>query len=176
MLYIFQSIHLLMLLFLFLLYFLDFKGEGSIALEDILVYLMDLALNGDSLEIAQAIRQTLEKRKISVKELQRSLIKSDILRTGSVPHTTFEKNYLKLCGGENYVKSDYMTDIERYIDPNKEGKMDINFIVAVSTVCGDVERAENKLKNLFKIMRVKGIDYRQAILDERGKYHTNLSS
>ena len=144
------------------------------AIEDILLYLMDISLRGDDVEAAVAIRQTLEKRKVPVKELQRSLVKNDVARSGYIDHKSFEKIYLKLCGGTTYVKSDYMTDIERYIDPKKDGKLDINFLLGICSLSSDVVRAESKLKNLFKIMRVKGINYRELINKDFGKFFIYL--
>ena len=134
---------------------------------------MDISLRGDDVEAAVAIRQTLEKRKISVKELQRSLIKNDVTRSGFVDHQSFEKLFLKLCGGPTYVKSENITDIERYIDPKKDGKLDVNFVLSICTVSGDVLRAESKLRNLFKIMRVKGINYRELISKDLGMFFIN---
>ena len=49
-------------------------------------------------------------------------------------------------------------------------KMDINVIVAMAIECADVLRAENKLKNLLKMLRVKGIDYRAIIMEDAGIY------
>ena len=165
-------IYLSLLMFSLILNFnLDFRGEGSVAVDDILLYLMDISLQGDTLEISIAIRQTLEKRKIHVKELQRLLLKNDIMRTGFIDHKSFEKIYLKLCGGENFVKSDHMADIERYIDPKKDGKLDILFLIAICNVNNDIQRAENKLKNLFKIMRLKEIDYKKIIMKDLGTAH-----
>ena len=120
------------------------------------------------MEASQALRQTVEKRKVVPKELQRALVKVDSQRTGCVNYKDFEKVFLKLCGGESNVSSDQLADIERYIDPQKDGRMDINFLTAMATVCGDVVRAEAKLKNLFKILRVRGVDYRGALSKEAG--------
>jgi hypothetical protein len=139
-----------------------------VPLEDLLLYCLDLALDGDDIEAAQALRQTVEKRKVAPRELLRALVKVDSQRTGFVNHKDFERVLLKLCGGENNVSSDQLADIERYIDPQKEGKIDINFVTAMATVCGDVGRAESKLKNLFKILRVRGVDYRAAFAKESG--------
>ena len=120
------------------------------------------------MEASQALRQTVDKRKVVPKELHRALVKIDSQRTGFVNYKEFEKVLFKLCGGENNVSTDQLADIERYIDPQKEGKIDINFITAMATVCGDVARAESKLKNLFKILRVRGVDYRAAFAKEAG--------
>ena len=154
----------------------DFRNESSVAVEDLLLYCTDLAFEGDDVEAALAFRQTLEKRKVPSKELQRALIKVDNTHTGYVNHKTFDKLYLRLCGGDSYVKTDQLSDIKRFVDPLRDGKMDVNVIVAMAIVCGDVSRAENKLKNLLKTMRVKGIDYRAIITEDAGtcctfKYH-----
>jgi hypothetical protein len=145
-----------------------------VPLEDLLLYCFDLALDGDDIEAAQALRQTVEKRKVAPRELLRALVKVDSQRTGFVNYKEFEKVLLKLCGGENYVSNDHLADIERYIDPQKEGKIDINFVTAMATVCGDVARAESKLKNLFKVLRVRGVDYRAAFTKEAGRYSQQI--
>ena len=154
---------------------LDHRNEGLVALEDIQLYCMDLALEGDDVEAAQAMRQTIEKRKIPYKELHRVLSKLDSQRTGFVDHKSFEKAFVKLCGGENSVSKENLSDIERFIDPEKEGKLDLNFTVGLAIVCGDVLRAESKLKNLFKIMRVRGVDYREAISKQAGECRTKFN-
>ena len=150
----------------------DFRNESSVAVEDLLLYCTDLAFEGDDVEAALAFRQTLEKRKVPPKELQRALIKADNTHTGYVNHKTFDKLYLRLCGGDSYVKTDQLNDIKRFVDPLRDGEMDVNIIVAMAIVCGDVSRAENKLKNLLKTMRVKGIDYRAIITEDAGAYCT----
>ena len=141
-------------------------------MEDVLLYCTDLAFEGDDIEAALAFRQTIDKRRIPSKELQRALIKADTAHTGYVDHKTFDKLFLRLCGGESFVKPDQLSDIKRYVDPLRDGKMDINVIVAMAIVCADVVRAENKLKNILKTMRVKGIDYRAILMEDAGTYCT----
>ena len=139
-------------------------------MEDVILYCTDLGFEGDDIEAALALRQTIEKRKVPWKELQRALMKADNTRTCYINHKTFDKLFIRLCGGDSFVKVDQLSDIKRFVDPQRDGKMDINIIVAMAIVCGDVQRAENKLKNLLKTMRVKGIDYRAIIMEDAGTY------
>ena len=156
--------------------FTDFRNESSVAVEDVLLYCTDLAFEGDDIEAALALRQTIEKRKVPWKELQRALMKADTTHTGYINQKTFDKLFMRLCGGDSFVKVDQLSDIKRFVDPLRDGKMDMNIIVAMAIVCGDVSRAENKLKNLLKTMRVKGIDYRAIIMEDAGTYCTLLVS
>jgi Ca2+-binding EF-hand superfamily protein len=147
---------------------LDFRGEGSVFIEDILLYCMDLAYNGDSLDAALVCRQTLEKKKVPLKDLQRGLTRLDSKRSGQVNHKSFEKVFIKLCGGEGLVTSDQLADLERFVDPQKDGKVDINYLLAIATVSSDIPRAESKLKNCLKVMRVRGNSYRKELQREGG--------
>ena len=145
----------------------DHKGDG-VAVEDIVIYCMHLAQEGDSLEAAQAFRQTLEKKKIPAKDLARALIKVDIKHKGTVSTDEFEKVFFKLCGGEQFVKRDLLTDIERYMDPQHDGEIDIMFVTGMATACADTARAESKLKQCFKLLRARGSNYREAVIRDCG--------
>jgi Ca2+-binding EF-hand superfamily protein len=129
---------------------------------------MDLAHNGDSQDAALVCRQTLEKKKVPIKELQRGLIRLDTKRSGQVNHKSFEKVFIKLCGGEGSVTSDQLADLERFVDPQKDAKIDINYLIAIASISCDTTRAESKLKNCFKVMRVRGNSYREELLREGG--------
>ena len=145
----------------------DHKGDG-VAVEDIVIYCMHLAQEGDSLEAAQAFRQTLEKKKIPAKDLARALIKVDIKHKGIVSTDDFEKVFFKLCGGEQSVKRDLLTDLERYVDPQHDGEIDILFVTGMATACADTARAESKLRQCFKLLHARGNSYREAVIRDCG--------
>ena len=53
---------------------------------------------------------------------------------GTIDTKAFEKTISKLCGGERAVKSDQLGDIERYVDPDRDGVLDILFLAGRHTV------------------------------------------
>ena len=54
-----------------------------------------------------------------------ALVQADTKRKGAVETKDFERAFAKLCGGEGAVKSDLLADIERYVDPQRDGTMAI---------------------------------------------------
>lgn len=127
---------------------------------------MLLFSTGDDREATLVCRQILDKKKISVKEILRSLNKIDRNHNGYLDSKSFEKVLVSLF--HNEIKNNQINILLNFLDPKKDNKIDINYFVSVITICNDVIRAENKLKNVFKIMRIRGIDYQHAILKEKG--------
>ena len=151
---------------------LDFEGKGSVAADDVLLYLLGLAYDNDSLEAADALRETLLKKKVPAKEVLRQLSKSAGKKddTGYVESGTMDKILRKLSGGASSFSDDQMSDLLRFVDPEKHGLVDVGYITALCLVANDAARAEAKLKNCLRIMRLRGsggsATYRDALSDE----------
>ena len=68
-----------------------------------------------------------------------ALVQMDTKRGGTVETKDFERAFAKLCGGEGAVKSDQLADIDRYVDPQRDGTMAITTIttrVFPLSLCG----------------------------------------
>lgn len=140
----------------------DFRNDGSVSVYDLVSFCMDAALENDCIPAGDAVADTFVKRKIPAKEFARTLHKADGQQTGFVDHRLFEKAVMKLVGQSN-VTEDQLGDMERFLDPEKDGNIDINYAAAIVTIGGDVSRAESKLRNMLRILRVRGVNYKEAI-------------
>ncbi|NDD93320.1 hypothetical protein EBZ37_14720, partial [bacterium] len=149
---------------------LDFEGKGSVTADDILLYFLGLAYDNDGLEAADALRETLLKKKVPAKEVLRQLGRSSGKKddSGFVECATMEKVLRKLSGGTNSINEDQMADILRFVDPDKQGQADVGYVAALCLVAQDEIRAETKLKNCLRIMRLRGSGsgYKEALLDD----------
>ena len=147
---------------------LDFEGKGSAAADDVLLFFLGLAFDNDSLEAADMMRDTLIKKKVPAKEVLRQLGRSSGRKddTGYVEHTVVEKVLRKLSGGTNAISDDQMSDLMRFVDPEKHGLVDYGYVAALCLVAGDTPRAEAKVKNALRIMRLRSLPYKDILLDD----------
>jgi len=145
---------------------LDINGEGTIAAEDLLVF-MQGEVSDNIFEVseraAKVYYETLVKNKASAKELLKNLTKYDTKFTGYVDFATFEKVVKKLSGSISW-KAEQIVDVARFLDPAKEGRIDCLYATALLFLISDTNRTEAKLKNLFRLMRIKGIKYKDLLL------------
>jgi Ca2+-binding EF-hand superfamily protein len=150
--------------------FLDLQGNSQASSFDLILYCYDLAWDGDSVEAAKAFQEAFLKTRVSVKEFHRTLVRSDTAKTGFVDSRTFEKVVAKLCGSK--LHPDIISDIERYLDPNKEGRIDLRFAAAMAYSSVDEARATMKLRNMLRILRSRNIDYKRELCESLGVSET----
>jgi hypothetical protein len=75
----------------------------------------------------------------------------------------FRSIIVKLAGSSTNI-FDSIADIKRFLDPKREGYVDVHYAAAIVTAASDVARCEAKLRNILKIMRIKNMDYKKLFL------------
>eukprot|EP00605_Chrysophyceae_sp_TOSAG23-4_P002649 GSChrysophyteH1.ASY1.ANO1.2925.1 assembled CDS len=132
---------------------------------------------------------------VTPKEFARSMAKYDALNNGFIDDKNFEKVLKKLVSGSSASKfgglnrfsrskaepknesidEDTIADLKNFLDPGRDGQIDRYYASAIATICLDCGQAESntegtklaeiKLKNCFRIMRLRGVDY-TTVLNE----------
>lgn len=150
---------------------LDVKNDGNISIYDLVLFCLDLALMNDNLEACQSIKRILDKKKTQPKEYARTLNKLTTKKSGYLDDVVYQKFLAKIYDmKENVAKFEEIEDVIRFLDPKKEGRVDIEYAAALGLICTDYNRATMKLKNMLRVLRTKNIDYKSILvtnLDER---------
>ena len=142
---------------------LGFTGESCVAVDDLLLYFMELASQNDSEEAFNAVKEVIVRKRVAAKEVTRLMLRSDSKGSGFLEHSTFEKIIVKLAGSSSNT-FDAIADLKRFLDPKREGVVDLHYAAAIITASSDPSRCELKLRNIFRIMRIRNIDYKKHFM------------
>ena len=101
--------------------------------DDLLCYLLGLALDTDSVECADIFNDLLTGKKVTPKELHRQFLKADTSNTGVIDDEVLEKVLKKLCGGD--ATPDILGDVKAFFDPTNSRVIDRHHVVALAGAC-----------------------------------------
>ncbi len=144
--------------------YLDFKSDETINIHDLILFCFDLAYLNDNLEASYALRRILEKKKMPPKEFSRTLSKANLSKSGYLEDVVFQKLMAKIYGMETSItKFEEIEDLIKFFDPNKEGRIDIEYVTALAMVCIEPSRSSLKLKNMLNLLKSNDIDFKDIL-------------
>lgn len=156
----------------------DISGDGYISSHDIVLWMSSISHGFDDSDVAASIlRKILAKKKFSVKEVTKSLAANDRKKTGFVETGTFEKVFTKVVGSSRLLSSTDMSELCNFFDPSGDGRLDIGLVGAlIHSVIDGNKASPVKLKHLFRLMRVQGIEYSKHLLGDSDEENDNKRS
>lgn len=146
---------------------------GGISVEDLVIHLIQYSntRENDTLDVANLCHEVFLTKKITPKEIARVCRKFDPSARGMMDSANFETMLKKLLNGK--AKEQVVSDLERFMDPDRDNELDYGLLVSLTTLIADAGRIENKLKRCCRLMRLRGINYKKAILEQCSDQNAN---
>lgn len=124
--------------------------------------------NDDSVNIGNIIKDIYDKKKaLSYKDVMKAMSSHDKKSNGYITGKEFEKTLLKLSGNRNTeLTSTDISDMMNFLDGiGHDMGVDYAVVAALVFFISNIDYCILKLKNFFKIMKIRSVDYQTFLYD-----------
>ena len=148
---------------------LDVGGNNLVLSDDLAAFCFTRAQGDDaSGEPGKIFSQICAKRRLGVKDFIESFAPHDRRKLHLLEAKSFEKCMEKLAGSRPGITSAQMSELFLFVDPDRLDVVDYGIVCAIVDGSLNVSRVHSKLAHILRVMRIKGLDYRQLV-DEYDK-------
>ena len=143
---------------------LDVGGNGVVLSDDLASFCFSRAQNEDgSGEVGKIFSQICSKRRLNVQDFAAAFIPHDRRRKHTIESKQFESCVEKLSGSRPGITASQLSELFLYFDPNKMELVDYGIVCATVDGSINTSRVNQKLAHVLRIMRIKGVEYRQLV-------------